>query len=81
MLRVHQLLMVIWTGARLPVKHPAFAKQVEHVSDILNHFLFGNDGKTPVQSMIRKSCEQYVSDFGSPVMLRAQLQREPGSYS
>ena len=46
MVRVHKLAFENRIGARLPVKHPLFAWLVEHVSDILNRFLVGRDGKT-----------------------------------
>ena len=55
MVRVHKLAFENRIGARLPVKHPLFACLVEHVSDILNRFLVGRDGKTAVQRMKGKT--------------------------
>ena len=60
MVRVHKLAFENRIGARLPVKQ----------SDILNRLLVDRDGKTAVQRMKGRSCEQHVLEFGSTVMFR-----------
>ena len=70
LLRVHKLAIDNRIGTKLPVKHALFTWLVEHVADVLNRFAVGADGKTAVQRMKGKSCEQYVLEFASACMFR-----------
>ena len=70
LLRVHKLAIENKIGQKLFVKHALFAWLVEHVADVLNRFVVSADGKTAVQRLKGKSCEQHTLEFGSSCMFR-----------
>ena len=70
LLRVHKLDLEGRLGAKISVKHTIFAWLVEHIADLLNRFAVGSDGKTAVQRLKGKSCEQCSVEFATHVMFR-----------
>ena len=70
MLRVHKLAFESRIGERLPIRHPLIPWLVEHISNVLNKFLVGSDGKTATQRAKGRTSEQYVLEFASPCMFR-----------
>ena len=59
-LRVLKLAFETRIGERLPVQHPIFAWLVEHSANVLNNYLVGSDGKSPVQRLRGRAASQFV---------------------
>ena len=77
-LRVLKLALETRIGEKLPVQHPLFAWLVEHSAHVLNNYLIGSDGKSPVQRLRGRAATQFTCEFGSPCMFRVVGKVEGG---
>ena len=70
LIRIHKLAFERKVKCKLSVTHALFPWLVEFCADLYNRFQIGSDGKTAMQRLRGRRCNQPFFEFAAPVLFR-----------
>ena len=79
LLRVHLLSLENKLCGKIPVDHPVVSWLIQHVSDLINKFLVGHDGRTAYERLRGKPYRGEIVEFGSKVLCKPPDKLRGGS--